>query len=138
MKTAYQNQVNRAFLYYTTDGATYPEGADGYAANATTKVVQLAYQQHGNNDGSNVTDWWKAMVPALGSGTVLRYKIEAYNNVAASVFPSSLEAVTLKKKMETRFQITGFNATTVNYHPHDDYGTTATGLSEGFHVLRTR
>ena len=46
LKTAYQNQVNVAYLYYTIDGATYPEGAGGYPASATTHVVQLAYQQH--------------------------------------------------------------------------------------------
>ena len=138
LKTGYQYQVNTAYLYYTTDGATFPEGSSGYTANAATRVVQLAYQQHGNNDGSNVTDWWKATLPALSSGTVLRYKIGAYTTNAPSVFPGSADAVTLKKKMETRFQITGFNAATASYHPHDDYGATVTGLSEGFHVLRTR
>ena len=138
LKTAYQYQVNVAYLYYTTDGATYPEGSSGYAANATTQVVQMAYQQHGASDGSNVTDWWKATLPALPSGVVLRYKIGAYTTNAASVFPSSADAVTLKKKMETRFQITGFNATTASYHPDNDYAPNVTGLSEGFHVLRTR
>ena len=138
LKTAYQNQVNKTYLYYTIDGATYPEGAGGFAANSATQVLPLAYQQHGNNDGSNVTDWWSATLPALPSGTVLRYKIGAFSTNAASVFPSSADAVTLKKKMETRFQITNFNATTATFHPHDDYGATVTGLSEGFHVLRTR
>ena len=138
LKTAYQYQVNEAFLYYTIDGATYPDGSGGYAANTATQVVQLAYQQHGNNDGSNVTDWWKATLPALPSGTVLRYKIGAFSSNAASVFPSSAANVTLKKLMETRFQITNFNATTGTHYPHNDYGTPITGLSEGFHVLRTR
>ena len=40
--------------------------------------------------------------------------------------------------METRFQITGFNAATASYHPDNDYAPTLTGLTEGFHVLRTR
>ena len=65
--------------------------------------------------GGNVTDWWKANLPALPSGTVLRYKIGAFSSNAASVFPSSAANVALKKLMETRFQITNFNATTC--HP---------------------
>ena len=40
--------------------------------------------------------------------------------------------------METVFQITGFNATTAEYFPHNDYGVRATGLKEGFHVVRAR
>ncbi len=138
LKTGYQGQVNTAYLYYTADGATYPEGAGGFAGNATTKVVQLLFQQHGNNDGNSVTDWWKGTLPAMTSGTVLRYKIGTYVTTASSVFPDNAADVALKKLMETRFQITGFNATTASIHPHDDYGTTITGLTEGFHVLRTR
>ena len=138
LKTGYEGQVNAAYLYYTTDGATYPEGSGGVAGNTATRVVQLTYQQHGNNDGSNVTDWWSGTLPALAAGTVLRYKIGAYNTNSSSVFPSSADAVTLKKLMETRFQVTGFNATTAVYHPDNDYGPTVTGLGEGFHVLRTR
>ena len=138
LKTGYQYQVTNAYLYYTTDGVTYPDGSGGTAGNATTKVAAMAFQQHGNPDGSNVTDWWRATLPAMSSGTVLRYKIGAYTTNAASVFPSSADTVTLKKKMETRFQVTNFNATTAVLHPHNDYGATVTGLAEGFHVLRTR
>ncbi len=138
LKTGYEGQVNEAYLYYTNDGATYPEGSGGVAGNVTTHVVQLLYQQHGNPDGSNVTDWWKGTLPAMAAGTVLRYKIGTYVTNAASVFPGSAANVTLKKLMETRFQVTNFNANTVVYHPDNDYGPTLTGLSEGFHVLRTR
>ncbi len=74
----------------------------------------------------------------MASGTVLRYKIGTYVSNAASVFPGSAANVTLKKLMETRFQVTNFNANTAVYHPDNDYGPTLTGLSEGFHVLRTR
>ncbi|MBE7194923.1 MAG: hypothetical protein INR66_20910, partial [Gordonia polyisoprenivorans] len=89
-------------------------------------------------DGGSVTDWWSGTLPALPVGTVLRYKIGALNTNAASVFPTDLNAVSVKKKMETNFQITGFNAAQAVYRPHNDYGATVTGLSEGFHVLRTR
>ncbi len=143
LKTAYQFEVNAAFLYYTTDGATFPEGAGGIPGNATTQVVPLFYIQHGNPDGIitsgyPTTDWWKGTLPALPGGTVLRYKIGAFSSNAPSVFPSNAAAVALKKKMETRFEITGFNATTTTFHPHNDYGVTQTGLSEGFHQLRAR
>ena len=138
LKTGYQNQVGAAFLYYTTDGATFPEGSGGVAGNATTHVVQFAYQQHGNNDGSNVTDWWKATLPAMTNGTVLRYKVGAFSVSAASVFPSNANNVALKKRMETVFDITNFNATTATVYPHYDNGATQTGLAEGFHILRAR
>ena len=138
LKTGYEGQVNEAYLYYTTDGATYPEGSGGVAGNTSTQVVQLLYQQHGNNDGNNVTDWWKGTLPAMAGGTVLRYKIGTYVSNAASVFPDNAADVALKKLMETRFQITNFNAATAVYHPHNDYAATLTGLTEGFHVLRTR
>jgi glycosidase len=138
LKTGYEGLVNQSFLYYTTDGLTYPEGSGGIAGNAATSVVPLTYQQHGNNDGSNVTDWWKGTLPAMPGGTVLRYKIGTFLSTAASVFPADAGSVALKKLMETRFQITNFNATTANIYTHDDYGPNVTGLSEGFHVLRTR
>ncbi len=138
LKTAYQNQVNKAYLYYTIDGATFPEGSGGVAGNATTQVVQLAFLQHGAPDGAQVTDWWKGTLPALPSGTVLRYKVGTFLTTAASVFPTDANAVALKLKMETVFDIQNFNGTTATVYPHDDNGVTQTGLSEGFHILRAR
>ncbi len=142
LKTAYQFEVNKTFLYYTTDGATFPEGAGGQPGNAATRVVPLAFVQNGNPDGSPqgfpTTDWWRGTLPALPAGTVLRYKLGAFSSNAPSVFPTDAAAVALKKKMETRFEITGFNAQTAFHHPHNDYGQTRTGLTEGFHQLRTR
>ncbi len=138
VKTGYQFQINKVYLYYTTDGVTYPEGYAGTPGNATTQVVAMVFVQHGTPDGSNVTDWWKGTLPSLPSGTVLRYKIGAFNNNAASVFPSSQANIALKKKMETRFEITNFNATTGPLYPHNDYGVLQAGLSEGFHILRAR
>ena len=138
LKTGYQGQVNQAFLYYTIDGATYPEGAGGIAANPATNVVPLIYQQHGANDGSNVTDWWKGTLPALGSGTVLRYKIGLLCDHRRQRLPEQRRCRRAQEENETRFQVTNFNAATAIYHPHDDYAPTLTGLTEGFHVLRTR
>ncbi|NQU09519.1 hypothetical protein HQ590_01900, partial [bacterium] len=137
VKTGYQNEINRAYLYYTTDGATYPEGAAGQGK-GSTQVVALQFHSNGPHDGTGLPDWWSGTISALPNGTVLRYKIGAYLTTAASVFPSDANAVALKKTMETLFRIQGFNATTIDYRPHNDYGETATGLAEGFHVLRAR
>ncbi len=76
--------------------------------------------------------------PALSAGAVLRYKAGGFSATAAAVFPASADAVALKKRMETIFDISNFNATTATVHPDNDYGATQTGLSEGFHVLRTK
>ena len=40
--------------------------------------------------------------------------------------------------MMTVSEIDGFDATTVDFAPHNDYGVQQTGLSEGFHVLSAR
>ena len=136
VKTGYQFQVDSMRLYYTTDGSA-PEGSDG-APKGTTAVVTMVYQVHGNPDGSNVTDWWTGTIPAQTAGKVVRYKVGAYHSVAASVFPANDPAVTLKKKMETVFQLTNFNATTATVRPHNDYSEERTGLEEGWHILRSR
>ena len=137
VKTAYQFQVNQTWLYYTTD-ASAPEGSAGVPA-GTTQAVAMAFESAGADDSPTLhTDWWKGTIPAQSGGTVLRYKIGSLNTVAASRFPFSTTDVAVKKSMETIFQVTNFNATTATVFPHDDLGERRTGLSEGFHVLRTR
>ena len=136
VKTGYQFQIDQVWLYYTTDGSA-PEGSAGTAKGAT-QVLAMAYAAHGNPDGANVTDWWTATLPALPGATVLRYKIGGLSTTAGSVFPAGPAEVDLKKRMETVFQITGFNATTAKVRPHNDYSEERTGLAEGFHVLRAR
>ena len=136
VKTGYQNQINQVWLYCTTDGSA-PEGSGG-TPKGTTLALPMAYTAHGNPDGANVTDWWTATLPAFSGGTVLRYKIGGLSTTAGSVFPTGPAEVDLKKRMETVFQITGFNATTAKVRPHNDYSEERTGLAEGFHVLRAR
>lgn len=136
VKTGYQFQVDNLRLYYTTDGSA-PEGSGGEPA-GTTQVVVMSYQEAGNPDGSNVTDWWTGNIPAQTAGTVIRYKVGAFKSNGASVFPSSATTVDVKRKMETVFQITNFNATTATVRPHNDYSEQRTGLEEGWHVLRAR
>ena len=137
LKTAYQFEVNQARLYYTTDGSA-PEGAGGVPS-GTASVVSMTFESAGADDpGALHTDWWKGTIPAQAAGTVLRYKMGTYHTNAASMFPSTAANVTVKKRLETFFQINSFNATTCTVFPHDDLGERRTGLSEGFHVLRTR
>lgn len=137
VKTGYSFQVDKVRIYYTTDGATYPEGSGG-VGKGTTQVAEAIFHANGNNDGTGVTDWWHAVLPAFPEGTVLRYKVGVTKLNAGSVFPFNGDDIDLAERMETVFEVTGFDATDVPYHVHNDHGTMAIGLDEGFHVLRTR
>ncbi len=129
--------ITAAWLYYTTDGATYPEGSAG-EGRGTTQVIALTYDRDGTVDGGGTPEWWRGSIPALPSGTVLRYKIGVHKTDAAPRFPSSADQISKKQKMETLFEVANFNATTCTVFPHADLGQRMTGLAEGFHVLRTR
>ena len=136
-KIGYAPQPEAAWLYYTTNGVDWPEGSAGLGLGAT-RVAALAFATNGGVDGSSTSQWWSATLPTLPAGTVLRYKIGACKRDAASVFPWSDDDLDVKARMETVFQITNFNAATVPFYPHNDWGQMATGLPEGFHVLRTK
>ena len=137
VKTGYSFLVDKVYVYYTTDGTTYPEGSAG-VGKGTTQVTEAVFHANGNNDGTGVTDWWHATLPSFPTGTVLRYKIGATRLNAGSVFPFTDDDIDLGERMETMFEITGFNATTAPYHVHNDHATMATGLEEGFHILKSR
>jgi hypothetical protein len=132
-KLGYAGDINAAHLYYTTDGTTFPEGTGGQGKDST-QVVNFTNTAAGDAG----SEWWSATLPAQPTGTVVRYKIGAYRNNAASRFPSSARNVTLKKRMQTTFEIANFNAETVAHFPHNNLSEMATGLEEGFHILRTR
>lgn len=136
VKIGYTNQVQKAFVYYTTDGTSFPEGSAG-VGKGTTQFAELTFDSNGTADGSGTPVWWKTTLPALPGGTVLRYKAGVYRTDAAPWFPFNASDITMKKRMETIYQITNFNAQAVSYHPHNDYGVMKTGVEEGFHVLRT-
>lgn len=138
VKVGYQFLWDKIHIYYTTDGLSFPEGSDG-VGKGTTQVVQANWVAHAPHDGTGVADWAKASLPALPGGTVFRYKIGVRRSASAdSVFPFSSSDIDLAERMETQFEITDFNATTAPFHIHNDYSQRATGLDEGFHVLRTR
>lgn len=129
--------ITTAYVYYTIDGTTYPEGSRG-TGKGNTLVVPLSFDRNGTFDGGGTPVWWKATLPAMTSGTVLRYKIGVHKNDAPDRFPFSKDDVTLKQNMETIFEIADFNATTCTVFPKADNGARHTGLTEGFHILRTR
>ena len=137
VKIGYSGQPQKAFLYYTTDGISNPEGSGG-VGKGTTQVAEMFFDSNGPHDGTGLPDWWKTTLPALPSGTVLRYKIGVYRTNAGPWFPFSASDIAMKKRMESIFQITNFNAQTVFFYPHNDYGVTQTGLDEGFHILSTK
>ncbi|MFH0908942.1 MAG: alpha-amylase family glycosyl hydrolase [bacterium] len=142
VKIGYGCTINNAFLYYTTDGSSYPEGAGGEGMGAT-KTAQMTYQAADQSDGT--IDWWKGTIPAQTNGTILRYKVGVYKQQGGAcgvgyeiVFPTGASEVSRKKSMMGVWEITGFNARTNVHYPHVDYGLTQTGLVEGLHVLSAR
>jgi glycosidase len=138
VKVGYQFQADKVWIYYTTDGSNFPEGSNG-RGKGTTQVVEAGFSFNGTNDGTAIPDWWKATLPAMANGTVLRYKIGVRRqNASPAVFPFSPGEIDLAERMETEFEIDGFDATSAPYRVHNDHGEIATGLTEGFHVLRSR
>jgi glycosidase len=124
-------------LYYTTDGTSYPEGS-GSTGRGGTQWVNLTKVQNGTPDATGTPEWWRGSIPALPAGTVLRYKIGGYRTDAPVRGATDIDEVGRKSRMETIFDITGFNGNAVVYYPHNDKGVQATGLKEGLHVVRSR
>ena len=138
VKIGYQFQADKAWVYYTNDGTSFPEGSNG-VGKGTTQVAEVNYSFNGTNDGTAIPDWWKTTLPPMANGTVLRYKIGVRRqNAAPAVFPFNSGNISLAERMETLFEINNFNAATAPYQVHNDYSQVAVGLSEGFHILRSR
>ncbi len=137
----------RMFVYYTDDG-TNPEGAGGEGV-GSTRAVEMNFS---HNEGSN--DWWmNANVPKPAVGRTLKYKVGIFKEGAPSWFPGNSPSVDKLRSMMTVFEVDGFDATEVEFFPHNDYARkqdatnpnyntwewdTQRGLDEGFHVMRAR
>ncbi len=137
VKVGYDDEIQQGWVYYTTDGSTYPEGSMG-VGKGNTQVAPIRFYANGNPDGNRTPKWFSADLPSLPNGTVLRYKIGIQANNTSDQFPFSAYDIDLKRRMETIFEIENFDATNVVHFPHNDYGEMTTGLEEGFHVLRTK
>jgi hypothetical protein len=134
VKVGYQFQVDTCFIYYTTDG-TNPEGAFG-VGKGTTKVQQASWVNHDSVDST--IDWWKGTIPATNqvNGVQVRYKIAVWHQNV----PTLSDSDSAKLYGVTQFGITNFDPTSVTTWLHNDLNTnsTATGLSSGFHIVRSR
>ena len=134
---ALDSDVYKMFVYYSADSSSFPEGAGGEGI-GSTRVVEMT--QHAGGE------WWASTaMPADFIEDKSYYKIGIHKESAPSWFPGSPGAVNRKTNMMTQFAIEGFNTDNVTFFPHFDYATdaqgnqlTATGLEEGFHVLRAR
>jgi len=141
VKLGYEYQINRVFCYYTVDGATHPEGAGGEGA-GVTRVVAMTFDH--DDAADNKIDWWRATLPPMTNGTQLRYKIGAFKQQGIAgvpfwvPFPNDTYNIAVKTSMLGVWEITNFNALAAVYRPHNDYGLTATGLAEGFHLITAR
>jgi len=134
VRAGYEFQVDRCYLYFTTDGSN-PEGAFG-VGRGTTIVVLGGWVIDDAVDGA--IDWWKATIPATANtnGATIRYKIALHDSF---VLPMS-DGLEAKRYGLTTFAITNFNPTTTTVWLHNNRNTnhTATGLAEGFHIIRAR
>ena len=134
------NNINRVFLYYTTDGS-WPEGAGGLGR-GRTRTVALGFDHADSGDGK---DWWSCALPAISAGTDFRYKVGGFRQQDGgtyapwnTVWPGDQGSVDLKTTRMGVWQISGFNAETVGLYPHGDYSEFSTGLEEGFHFIQAR
>ena len=134
VKAGYQFQINRCFLYYTTDGSN-PEGAFGMGF-GTTKSVKMSFAGDDASDGT--IDWWKGTIPGTehANGVQVRYKV--------ALFRDGIEPISDSDGAKTyglhQASITNFNPATATVWLHNNLNTnhTTTGLAEGYHILRAR
>jgi len=132
VKVGYEFDINRCQVYYTIDGSD-PEGAYG-VDHGTAQVVMGSFA--GEDESDPTVDWWKATIPAQPSGTTVKYRIALYHNSV----PPIEEYKDGKRYALTQFAITNWSPATAHVWLHSDLATNqvATGLAEGFHILRAR
>jgi hypothetical protein len=132
VRAGYQFQVNKCFIYYTTDG-TDPEGAFG-TGKGTTSVIAAGFAGDDTINGS--IDWWTNTIPAQSQGTQVRYKIGLFKNDATEI----IDYEDAKLFGLNQAAITNFNPTTATVWLHNNRKTNdmITGMREGFHIIRAR
>ena len=134
VKVGYNFSTNLCYIYYTIDGSN-PEGAFGVGEGAT-KVATAAWVGHDSSDST--IDWFKGTIPGANqiSGTQVRYKVGVYENNIGTISDGDDS----KLYGLTQFAITNFDPTAVTVWTQNDRNTnnTLTGLSTGFHILRSR
>ncbi len=133
VKSGYQFQIDKCFIYYTTDG-TDPEGAFG-VGRGTTQIVEASWVAA--DSAVPTIDWWKGTIPALDTGTRVRYKVALFKGGYTPISAIS-DADGAKLYGLTQFGITNFNPATATAWLHNNLNTndTVTGLPSGFHIVR--
>ena len=132
VKVGYEFDIDRGFIYYTTDGAD-PLGSFGTGV-GSTRVVQLSF---GGEDAADATiDWWRGTIPGQAGGTV-KYRIGLFDANVTSAISDGDDA---KLYGQTRYAITNFSPQTARVWLHNNLNTNdvVTGLQEGFHIIRAR
>jgi len=128
------------WLYYTTDGNSWPEGAGGVPANPQT----MATGGNWFDSGDSEADWWCFTLPSQPAGTTLRYKIGTARvkndggDSWGSLWPSGGTEVYQKTKMMSHWTIPHLNFLTQQYHKHNDYKSWTTGFKDGYHLVTAR
>src|SRR5262249_21373487 len=81
-------------------------------------------------------NWFKGTIPAQVNGIQVRYKVALYQEGTGTISDSDNS----KLYGLSQFGITNFDPTSVTVWTHNDRNTnsTQTGLSTGFHIMRTR
>lgn len=137
IKVGYQGQIDKCFIYFTTDGSN-PEGAFG-VGRGTTKTVEAVFAGHDNPDAT--IDWWKGSIPGTNNltGTQVRYKVALFKGGYTSI-PEIVDYEDAKLYGLNQAAITNFNPATATVWLHNNLKTndTITGLREGFHIVRAR
>ncbi|HOX55280.1 MAG TPA: alpha-amylase family glycosyl hydrolase [Candidatus Paceibacterota bacterium] len=136
IKSGYQFQIDKCFIYYTTDG-TNPEGAFG-VGKGTTQVVEAGWQT--NDVAESTIDWWKGTIPAQSGSPEVRYKVALFKGGVYGPIEAISDADGAKLYGLTQFGITNFNPTAATVWLHNNLNTsdTTTGLRSGFHIVRAR
>ncbi len=132
VKVGYEFDIDRGFIYYTTDDSD-PLGSFGTGVGGT-RVAQLSFA--GDAAADTTIDWWQGTIPGQPGGRV-KYCVGLFD---ASVSSAISDADEPKLYGQTRYAITNFNPQTARVWLHNDLNTnsTATGLQEGFHIVRAR
>ncbi|HEU0008386.1 MAG TPA: alpha-amylase family glycosyl hydrolase [Verrucomicrobiae bacterium] len=137
VKVGYEFDISRCRVYYTIDGSN-PEGAYG-VGHGTTQVASGSFVDGDEADGA--IDWWKATLPAQPNGTTVKYKIALHKRSSATTTVNPIaDFADAKHYALTEFAITNWNPGTAQVWLHNNLNTNhiATGLAEGFHILRAR
>ncbi|MBT3192909.1 MAG: hypothetical protein HN341_10175, partial [Verrucomicrobia bacterium] len=143
VKVGYAQQINKMFVYYTTDGESWPEGSGGETI-GDAHVTELHWATNGTPDGGGTPDWWTCTLPPMTNGTTLRYKIGGYFEQGEGswsiYFPNDEYSIYNKKSMMGVWERSNLDLTDLSYYLHNDFDSSSvvTGLVEGFHVVKAR